>query len=108
MLLINHGQMSLAKSLENREDRVKKAYQDITVGPQDLQKKSFVEQRLEPVGRPNWDVYSGFFFKSTLAFDSDGRTVSLPSHGRGEYLGSMRGLLGYLSPLFNQYSVETI
>ena len=99
--LIRHGQMSVAAQLQARYDRVKYLYAGIRIGSQNELKGQFIERkRLGPVKHPNWDVYCSFFFNTeqTAIFDGEPQT---------ERLTDSLQWLTWISPLYNQTSIET-
>ena len=73
-LMVKHGQVSIARALEQRTQRVASQYGSIKIGgqgeqsllPDSKEKVAFLKQRLEASSsKPNLDVYDSFFFDTT-------------------------------------------
>ncbi len=86
-LMVKHGQVSIAKALEQRTQRVKSQFVS--------DKEAFRDNRLES----NLDVYSSFFFGATRS--------GLPEVQFAETPGLLDRLLLEIRPLYNQRCVES-
>lgn len=96
-VLIRHGQMSLARGLERREEQVWNQYASadppVDVG---LDKEQFIKTRLAS----NWDVYDSFFFRTSRVKDNA---------VEGRPLGGVVGwFLTTFSPFYNETCVESL
>jgi hypothetical protein len=117
-LMVKHGQVSIAKALEQRKQRVASQYAAIQIGDQGEQaigdsqrqaalqraeekKAAFLKQRLErSPTKSNLDVYDSFFFDTTH--------VDLPQpQFAAETPGGLDWLLLQVRPLYNQSCVES-
>jgi len=102
-LLVKHGQVSLAKGLEHRDQSVESQYTSITVGDGDEGKPGFLDRRLDPDSKGhNWDVYDSFFFDSKHALSEVDLSSSV-----GQDLDWIDYSLRKLRPLYNQSCVES-
>jgi hypothetical protein len=104
-LSVKHGQVSIARALERRAQRVATQYASVKIGNRNKRKdkRAFLEARLErPSGQSTLDVYDSFFFKTTrTALDADWSTVAL------DRLNNVDWALMQLRPLYNQSCVES-
>jgi hypothetical protein len=98
-LFVKEGQLNLAKSLAEREDRVRAQYSDANMKAEDpASVEQVVARRLKD---DNLDVYGSFFFNT--------RIEALPSTHEGyekEYENGLTSFFGSYVPLFNQNSIE--
>lgn len=118
-LMVKHGQVSIAKALEQRKQRVTAQYSSIKLGdrrarassaqePQPASRSSqeetaaFIKQRLDPPpGKSSsLDVYDSFFFGTTRADSSPDQFVD-------DNLSGVDSLLARFRPLYNQSCVES-
>lgn len=120
-LMVKHGQVTLAKELEQRDQRIASQYAAINIGDRAVQsadqanarssgrkakpaddwkdaKPEFLARRLEPGGN-SLDVYDSFFFETGRA-GTGGNFVD-------ESLGGVDRLLARVRPLYNQSCVES-
>jgi hypothetical protein len=115
-LMIKHGQVSIAKALEQRTQRVTAQYTSIKLGgrkgrasnakepqtallgPQE-ETAAFIKQRLDPPGKSILDVYDSFFFGTRQPDSSQDQFVD-------DQLGGVDWLLARFRPLYNQSCVE--
>lgn len=98
-VFIMHGQISLAKALEEREDRVQSMYSSVNP-PVDIgvgnQRAEFIQKRLDS----KLDVYSSFFFRTKVNPDTN---------VAGEPLdGPIGWFLETFSPYYNETCVESL
>jgi hypothetical protein len=106
-LLVKHGQLQLARAIENRAGRVGDQYLPIQVN----NKSQFLDKRLK-LGRcdRSWeerdnslrlDIYGSFFFDTVLCEDSIPEKRANP-----ETVYSFDWVLSQIKPLYNRASVE--
>jgi hypothetical protein len=97
LVLIRHGQMSLARGLEQREDQIRDQYDSVDpavdVGSG---REMFVKTRLDRT----WDVYDRFFFRTTMKEEI--------AAGDRPLSGLLCWFLTKCSPLYNETCVETL
>lgn len=103
-LLIKHGQLKLARALEQRAERVERNYRSIV--PEGAQ-KHFLEKRLSLTGsseheRP-WDLYLSNFWGTDV---SEGAGCP-PAPLRTAFEQNVYELLKEIRPPYNNMSVET-
>jgi hypothetical protein len=97
-LMVKHGQVSIAKAIEQRIQRVASQYASIEVAGQ---KAKFLRKRLKPWPTNTYlDVYDSFLFGTVRADLSQLKLVD-------ETPGRLDGLLLQIRPLYNQKCVES-
>lgn len=120
-LMVKHGQVSLARALEQRDLRVASQYAPVKIGvppepaPHQRARQSskpsgstadgwkdtkaeFLMRRLDP-SKPNLDVYDSFFFDTSSDRSADKFTE--------EELSGIDWLLARVRPLYNQSCIES-
>jgi hypothetical protein len=117
-LFIKYGQLTLAKSLKEREERAREQYKLISVGSvgvgvgmanfstgptAEVIRAGFLERRLVATPRPNdnWDIYSGFFFNTSARVISDNHPMHLTEEPAG-----LVWFVNKIYPLFDEASVH--
>ncbi|MBI1928810.1 cache domain-containing protein [Candidatus Poribacteria bacterium] len=93
-LFIKHGQLNLARALEERKERLEIEYLKIKV----LNREEFLDKRL---GLNQLDIYQSSFFKISL--ESNNSSSAKEKGGREK----LKGYLAKIRPLYNQAAVET-
>jgi hypothetical protein len=102
-LMVKHGQVSLARELEQRAARIEAQYASINVGSNEENKKEFLKARLDPeTQKSNLDVYDSFFFTTLHSGQVMNASLFIP-----EQPGKLNSLLTQLRPLYNQTCVES-
>lgn len=122
-LMVKHGQVSLARALEQRDQRLASQYSTVKIGesvapvpgpdkPQTSkrstnaandpvwkdEKKEFLASRRDP-GKKYLDIYDSFFFDTKRDLPAD--------KFEEEKLGGVNWLLARLRPLYNQSCIES-
>jgi len=97
-VLVRHGQMSLARGLEIREDHIRSQYDsgDPPIEIERSNRDAFIQARLEC----SWDVYDAFFFETTR---KESRLA-----GDRPLSGLLCWFLTRCSPFYNETCVETL
>jgi len=119
-VFIKHGQMSIARRLEQRDDRINLQYSSVRIGEQNQLKRALINRRLnEPVlssdgqsayssappssdGRSPWDVYCSFFFDTHKNIGPD-----LEADDVDKSRSPLTWFLINFSPLYNETCVES-
>jgi len=95
-LLIKHGQLSIARSFENRFDRVTMYYRNLQIAPDD----PLVVRRLGD----RLDLYYDFFFGTTV---SEAPKNPVTTHKPNVLMTRLADLLAAIRIPYNQFTVET-
>jgi hypothetical protein len=108
MLMVKHGQVSIAKAREQRDQRIDSQYASTDIGKR---KDVFLERRRGPSSiNPNLDVYDLFFFGTTDA-DVSQVPARKASEASGQFdedsLTKLDRLLQQFRPQYNQSCVES-
>jgi hypothetical protein len=118
-LFVGLGQINLARSLEDRSDRVREQYAQfvslprLSGAPKDP-KQIFLETRLnvddsvasEKAGRPAWDVYSRFFFNTNFQVCDGNNKTGVCTKAYPKTENKFESLLAWLLPFNNAISLR--